>query len=79
MPPLATSDNLRIEIASWIERAHQRRKQVALGGLTPIGYETIIIPQTATAAWPTCHLKAAVPLDRCGLHAPCPSHQFGDT
>ena len=46
----ATRDDLRIEIATWIERTyHQRRRQAALG-LTPIEYETIMTPQTATAA-----------------------------
>ena len=47
----ATRDELRIEIVTWIERTyHQRRRQVALGRLTPIEYEIIMTPQTATAA-----------------------------
>jgi transposase InsO family protein len=47
----ATRDELRIEIVTWIERTyHQRRRQAALGRLTPIEYETIMTPQTATAA-----------------------------
>ena len=46
-----TRDELRIEIVTWIERTyHRRRRQVALGRLTPIEYETIMTPQTATAA-----------------------------
>jgi transposase InsO family protein len=46
-----TRDELRIEIVTWIERTyHQRRRQPALGRLTPIEYETIMTPQTATAA-----------------------------
>jgi transposase InsO family protein len=47
----ATRDDLRIEIVTWIERTyHRRRRQTALGRLTPIEYETIMTPQTATAA-----------------------------
>jgi putative transposase len=46
-----TRDELRLEIITWIERTyHRRRKQAALGRLTPIEYETIMTPQTATAA-----------------------------
>lgn len=46
-----TRDELRIEIVTWIERTyHQRRRQPALGRLTPIEYEMINTPQTATAA-----------------------------
>ncbi len=47
----ATRDELRIEIVTWIERTyHRRRKQAALGRLTPIEYEMIKTPQTAAAA-----------------------------
>lgn len=47
----ATRDELRIEIVTWIERTyHQRRRQTALGRLTPVEYEMIMTPQTATAA-----------------------------
>jgi len=47
----ATRDELRLEIITWIERTyHRRRKQAALGRLTPIEYELIMTPQTATAA-----------------------------
>ena len=47
----ATRDELRIEIVTWIERTyHQRRRQAALGRLTPIEYEMIMTPQTALAA-----------------------------
>ncbi len=47
----ATRQELRIEIVTWIERTyHRRRRQSALGRLTPIEYETIMTPQTATAA-----------------------------
>lgn len=46
-----TRDQLRIEIVTWIERTyHRRRRQVALGRLTPIEYEMIMTPQTALAA-----------------------------
>jgi transposase InsO family protein len=47
----ATRDELRIAIVTWIERTyHQRRRQVALGRLTPIEYEIIMTPRTASAA-----------------------------
>ena len=47
----ATRDQLRIAIVTWIERTyHRRRRQAALGRLTPIDYESIMIPQTALAA-----------------------------
>jgi len=46
-----TRDELRIEIITWIERTyHRRRRQPRLGRLTPIEYEMIMTPQTATAA-----------------------------
>jgi transposase InsO family protein len=46
-----TRDDLRIEIVTWIERTyHRRRRQPALGRLTPIEYEMTMTPQTATAA-----------------------------
>ena len=47
----ATRDELRIEIVSWIERTyHRRRRQAALGRLTPIEYEMTMTPPAATAA-----------------------------
>lgn len=47
----ATRDDLRIAIITWIERTyHQRRRQARLGRLTPIEYEIIMTPHTATAA-----------------------------
>ena len=47
----ATREELRLEIVTWIERTyHRRRRQAALGRLTPIEYETIMTPQAATAA-----------------------------
>jgi putative transposase len=46
-----TRDELRIAIVTWIERTyHRRRRQDALGRLTPIEYETIITPPAAHAA-----------------------------
>jgi putative transposase len=37
----ATPEELRIAIVTWIERTcRRRRRQVALGRLTPVGYET---------------------------------------
>jgi transposase InsO family protein len=47
----ATRNELRIEIVTWIERTyHRRRRQARLGRLTPIEFEIIMTPQTATAA-----------------------------
>jgi transposase InsO family protein len=46
-----TREELRIAIVTWIERTyHRRRRQVALGRLTPIEYETIITAPAAQAA-----------------------------
>ena len=37
-----TRDQLRLAIVSWIERTyHRRRRQRALGKLTPVEFETI--------------------------------------
>jgi transposase InsO family protein len=47
----ATREELRIAIITWIERTyHRRRRQLALGRLTPTEYETIITPDAAQAA-----------------------------
>ncbi|NUJ90131.1 IS3 family transposase [Plantibacter sp. MCCC 1A11337] len=47
----ATREELRIEIVTWIERTyHRRRRQDALGRLTPIEYETIMTPPATQAA-----------------------------
>ncbi len=46
----ATRDELRIAIVRWIEKTyHRRRRQTALGRLTPIEYE-LIMTTTATQA-----------------------------
>lgn len=46
-----TRDELRIEIITWIERTyHQRRRQTALGRLTPNEYEIIMTPPALKAA-----------------------------
>jgi len=48
-----TREELRLAIVTWIERTyHRRRRQEALGRLTPIEFETIFkpTPQTAAAA-----------------------------
>lgn len=46
----ATRDELRLAIVTWIERTyHRRRRQAALGRLTPIEFETIM-PTTAEQA-----------------------------
>jgi transposase InsO family protein len=45
-----TRNNLRIAIVTWIERTyHRRRRQPTLGRLTPIEYETIMIPTPKVA------------------------------
>ncbi|SDZ25200.1 Transposase InsO and inactivated derivatives [Geodermatophilus africanus] len=47
----ATRQELRIAIVTWIERTyHRRRRQDALGRLTPIEYETIMPTLAAQAA-----------------------------
>lgn len=47
----ATREQLRLAIVTWIERTyHRRRRQRALGRLTPIEFETILKTQDATAA-----------------------------
>jgi len=47
----ATREELRIAIVTWIERTyHRRRRQIALGRLTPVEFETIMTPQNAKAA-----------------------------
>ena len=46
-----TREELRIAIVSWIERTyHRRRRQAALGRLTPIEYELIMTPTATQAA-----------------------------
>jgi putative transposase len=46
-----TRDELRVAIITWIERTyHRRRRQAALGRLTPIEYETIMTPPINKAA-----------------------------
>jgi putative transposase len=46
-----TRDQLRIAIITWIERTyHRRRRQAALGRLTPIKFETIMTTPTTQAA-----------------------------
>ena len=46
-----TREELRIAIVTWTERTyHRRRRQAGLGRLTPIEFETIMTPSTATAA-----------------------------
>jgi putative transposase len=49
--PWRTRQELRIAIVTWIERTyHRRRRQDALGRLTPIEYETITPALAAQAA-----------------------------
>ena len=47
----ATRQQLQVAIVTWIERTyHRRRRQAALGRLTPIEYEMIDPTQAAQAA-----------------------------
>lgn len=47
----ATRQELRIAIVTWIERTyHRRRRQTALGRLTPVEYETIMTAPATQAA-----------------------------
>ena len=47
----ATRDQLRVEIVTWIERTyHRRRRQLALGRLTPIEFEAIMPTAAEQAA-----------------------------
>ena len=49
--PWRTREDLRLAIVTWIERTyHRRRRQVSLGRLTPIEYETIMTARTTQAA-----------------------------
>lgn len=47
----STREELRIAIVTWIERTyHRRRRQAALGRLTPIEYEAIMTTPASQAA-----------------------------
>ena len=47
----ATREELRIAIVTWIERTyHRRRRQAALGRLTPIEFEVIMTSPATQAA-----------------------------
>ena len=47
----STRDELRIAIVTWIERTHhRRRRQAALGRLTPVEYEAIMTTPASQAA-----------------------------
>jgi transposase InsO family protein len=49
--PWRTREQLRIAIVTWIERTyHRRRRQAALGRLTPVEYEAIMTPTATQAA-----------------------------
>jgi len=46
-----TREELRIAIVTWIERTyHRRRRQAALGRLTPVEFEAIMNTPAALAA-----------------------------
>ena len=47
----ATRQELRLAIVTWIERTyHRRRRQRALGRLTPVEFEAIMTTPAASAA-----------------------------
>ena len=49
--PWRTREQLRIAIVTWTERTyHRRRRQAALGRLTPIEFEAIMTPTATQAA-----------------------------
>ncbi len=49
--PWRTREQLRIAIVTWIERTyHRRRRQAALGRLTPVEFEAIMTPTATQAA-----------------------------
>ncbi|GAB3453706.1 hypothetical protein GCM10027436_54730 [Actinophytocola sediminis] len=53
----STSDELRIAIVTWIERTyHRRRRQPALGRLTPIEHEAIMTTPASRLRDYHCHL-----------------------
>ena len=56
--PWRTRQDLRIAIVTWIERTyHRRRRQAALGRLTPIEYELTMTPtrDSSPSTSPTRH------------------------
>lgn len=60
-----TREELRIAIVTWTERTyHRRRRQAALGRLTPVEYELIMTPTATQAASPKLSpVRAADPTD----------------
>ena len=49
--PSSMCSRMRLAIVTWIERTyHRRRRQVSLGRLTPIEYETIMTARATQAA-----------------------------
>ena len=54
--PWRTRDDLRVAIVTWIEHTyHRRRRQIALGRLTPIEYETIMTQPPSRRPNANCH------------------------
>lgn len=48
--PWQTREELQVAIVTWIEKTyHRRRRQAALGRLTPVEYETIMTPAAQAA------------------------------
>lgn len=53
-------EKLRIAIVTWIERTcHRRRRQAALGRLTPVAFETVMTTLALQAVGPNLSPKAA--------------------
>jgi transposase InsO family protein len=49
--PWVTREELRIAVVRWIEKTyHRRRRQSALGRLTPVEYDLIMTPTATQAA-----------------------------
>ena len=58
-----TREELRIAIVTWIERTyHRRRRQAALGRLTPVEYELMTRAATQAASPELSAVRAADPL-----------------
>ena len=61
-----TREELRIAIVTWIERTyHRRRRQAALGRLTPIEFEAIMTTPASQAREGNCHLSEQTTVKQC--------------
>lgn len=72
----ATREEPRIAIVTWIERTyHRRRRQAALGRLTPTEFETIMTPPAVQAAQTNVSPERAA--DPTSTHNRCASTRTG--